>query len=166
LELGISALKNENSALSLLLRYRPPKPMAATPATLATRATLCVTAAMHPAAMGIDSHTLQEAPREMTKPLTLQEIFPTPTAIRLLDLILQKPETPWTQGALAKALAADPGSIRTAIQHLQTIGLVEVHTPTRVGPMKAITLRLDTPLGAALLAFHQALAPHENTALQ
>jgi wyosine [tRNA(Phe)-imidazoG37] synthetase (radical SAM superfamily) len=101
----------------------------------------------------------------LTKPLRLQEIFPTPTAIRLLDLLLQNPQRPWTQRALAKALPADPASIRTAIQHLQTIDLVEVHTPTRVGPMKAISLRLDAPLGAALLAFHQALKLHSKTAI-
>jgi hypothetical protein len=121
---------------------------------------------MHPAAMGIDSHTLQEAPREMTKPLRLQEIFPTPTTIRLLDLLLEKPERPWSQGALVEALPADPHTIRNTIQHLQALGLVEVFTPARVGPMKAISLRLDTPLGAALMAFHQTLAPHESTALQ
>jgi hypothetical protein len=102
----------------------------------------------------------------LTKPLRLQEIFPTPTTIRLLDLLLEKPERPWSQGALVEALPADPASIRTAIQHLQTICLVEVHAPARVGPMKAITLRTDTLLGAALSVFHKALASDENTALQ
>jgi hypothetical protein len=41
-----------------------------------------------------------------------------------------------------------------------------VFTPARVGPMKAISLRLDTPLGAALLTFHQALMSDESVALQ
>jgi wyosine [tRNA(Phe)-imidazoG37] synthetase (radical SAM superfamily) len=121
---------------------------------------------MHPAAMGIFSHTLRWALRELTKPLRLQEIFATPTTIRLLDLMLQNPGRPWTQGALVEALPADPHTIRNTIQHLQALGLVEVHTPMRVGPMKAISLRLDTPLGAALLTFHQALMSDESVALQ
>jgi wyosine [tRNA(Phe)-imidazoG37] synthetase (radical SAM superfamily) len=104
----------------------------------------------------------------LNKALRLQEIFPTPTTIRLLDLLLQNPERAWTQRVLANALPADPASIRTAIQHLQALGLVEVFTPTRVGPMKAVTLRTNTPSGAALQAFHQSLqkikigqAPHQ-----
>jgi DNA-binding IclR family transcriptional regulator len=93
----------------------------------------------------------------LNKALRLQEIFPTPTAIRLLDFLLQNPERPLTQRALAKALDADPASTRTALRHLQALGLVEVFTPTRVGPMKAVTLRTDTPLGAALLDFYKRL---------
>ena len=51
----------------------------------------------------------------------------------------------------------DPATVRTAIRHLQAVGLVEVYAPPGVGPMKAVTLRLDTPLGAALLDFYKQL---------
>jgi Mn-dependent DtxR family transcriptional regulator len=71
--------------------------------------------------------------------------------------MLQKPEAPWTQSTLVSALHMDPATVRTALRHLQGSGLIEVFTPAAVGPLRAITFRGDTALGAALLRFHQSL---------
>jgi len=116
--------------------------------------------------MGINSHTPGEVlnlhkhnncDMIRLKGLRLEDIFPTPATIRLLDFLLERPETPWSQGTLVSALHMDPATVRTALRRLQALGLVEVFTPPGVGPMKAISLRTDTPLGAALLVFHQSL---------
>jgi len=70
----------------------------------------------------------------------LEEIFASPVTIRLLDTLLEKPQAVWTQSALVDALDADPASIRTALRHLEGVGVVEVYVDPAMGFMKAISL--------------------------
>ena len=93
----------------------------------------------------------------MNQRVKLEDIFATPVTIRLLDVLLEKPEAVWTQSALVQALDADPATIRTALRHLESIGVVEVYVDPAMGFMKTISLRVDTVIPEALLTFYQRL---------
>jgi len=94
----------------------------------------------------------------LNRRVKLEDIFASPVTIRLLDVLLDKPEAVWTQSALVDALGADPASIRTALRHLEGVGIVEVYVDPSMGFMKTISLRADTVIGEALLTFHQLLS--------
>ena len=80
--------------------------------------------------------------------------------------MLQKPETPWTQSTLANALRMDPHTVSAALRHLQGLGLVEGFSPPAVGPLRAISLRTGTPLGAALLDFYKRISGQQGESLE
>jgi hypothetical protein len=52
----------------------------------------------------------------------------------------------------------DPSTVRRGLERLQAVGLVEVHMQPETAAMKTTTLRMDTALGAAFLAFYRSLA--------
>ena len=93
----------------------------------------------------------------MNQRVKLEDIFASPVTIRVLDVLLDKPEAVWTQSVLVDALDADPATIRRALRHLERVGVVEVYVDPTMGFMKTISLRADTIIGEALLTFRQRL---------
>ena len=89
--------------------------------------------------------------------MRLQDIFKTPTAGRLLDLLLMNPTTCYSQGDLKRRLNVAPITMRRAIARLQRLGLVAVDVnPVGVG-IKAVTFNGDSKAGRALLKLHRTL---------
>ena len=94
----------------------------------------------------------------MKQQVKLEDIFASPITIRLLDVLLDKPQAVWTQSVLVDALDSDPASVRTALRRLESVGVVEVYVDPTMGFMKTISLCADTIIGKALLTFHRRLS--------
>lgn len=90
--------------------------------------------------------------------MRLQDIFKTPSMVKVLDLLLAKPSATYLQSDITGRLGIDKATMRRAIEHLQKLGLVEVDmNPAGVG-IKAITFNDETDQGKAFLAFYRRIA--------
>jgi len=90
--------------------------------------------------------------------MKIAELFPTPTSVRLLDLLLKHPRGVASQNILADQLGVAPITLRRTLKRLEALGLVKVDlNPTGVG-IKAITFNNETEQGKALLTFHRRIA--------
>jgi DNA-binding Lrp family transcriptional regulator len=91
--------------------------------------------------------------------MKIAELLPTPTSIRLLDLLLKHPRGVASQNILADQLAVAPITLRRTLKRLEKLGLVQVDlNPTGVG-INAVTFNAESQQGKAVLAFHRRIAP-------
>jgi Mn-dependent DtxR family transcriptional regulator len=88
--------------------------------------------------------------------MRLVDVFSTRTACAMLDCLLSHPDKPFLQSWLAEVLGVDPRAVQRAAIRLAALGFITVDARFTAG--KVISLRGDTSLGAALLAFHRLLA--------
>jgi DNA-binding IclR family transcriptional regulator len=88
--------------------------------------------------------------------MRLEDIFRTPTAARLLDLLLAKPGATYLQSHITGRLGIEKATLRVTIARLQRLGLVAVDVPGGIG-IKAIEFNDETKQGKALLKLHRTL---------
>jgi DNA-binding IclR family transcriptional regulator len=89
--------------------------------------------------------------------MKIEDLFPTRTSLRLLDLLLKHPRGVASQGILANQLGVAPITLRRTLKRLEAVGLVEVDVnPVGVG-IKAVTFNGDGDAGRALLSLHRRI---------
>lgn len=93
--------------------------------------------------------------------MKLRELLPTPTALRLVDFLLEHPHGTYMQGILVHKLDVTPATVRRALEHLAAVGVIHVHHPET--GMKAVSLNLVDEPGRALLSLHKRLRKNRRT---
>jgi DNA-binding MarR family transcriptional regulator len=90
--------------------------------------------------------------------MRLQDIFKTPSMVKVLDLLLAKPSATYLQSDITGRLGIDKATMRRAIAHLQRLGLVEVDVNPAGVHLNAIMFNDETEQGKALLVFYRRIA--------
>ena len=90
--------------------------------------------------------------------MRLQDIFKTPSMVKVLDLLLAKPSATYLQSDITGRLGIDKATMRRAIGRLRRLGLVEVHVNPAGVHLNAIMFNDETEQGQALLAFYRRIA--------
>jgi len=90
--------------------------------------------------------------------MRLQDIFKTPSMVKVLDLLLAKRNATYLQSDITGRLGIDKATMRRAIARLQRLGLVAVDVNPAGVHLNAIMFNDETEQGKALLAFYRRIA--------
>ena len=90
--------------------------------------------------------------------MRLQDIFKTPSMVKVLDLVLAKPSATYLQSHITGRLGIDKATMRRTIARLQRLGLVEVDVNPAGVHLNAIMFNDETEQGKALLVFYRRIA--------
>ena len=91
----------------------------------------------------------------MRMPISLYQLFRTPTQVRIIEELLKNPNEYFTISKMAKLINASPSAVSSKIERLSKLGIVKI-----VGPgEKAKIFRLNpkSPIVKALIEFVKTL---------
>jgi predicted ArsR family transcriptional regulator len=81
--------------------------------------------------------------------MRLQDVFKTPSMVKVLDLLLAKPSATYLQSDITGRLGIDKATMRRAIERLQALDLINIDVDPAGVHIKAITFNGDSKAGRA-----------------